>query len=140
MAKLLYNVVVVSAMQQHRSVIIIYMYPSLLSLPPIPPSHSSRSSESATLGSQCYLYMANSHQLSILHMIVHICQATFSIHPILFFPLCVHKSIKHSIYNLFYRSLYITFLCLSVLFYINISFCSTIVFSNLCRFFSFQIL
>ena len=55
------------------------------------------------------------------------------------FPLCVHKSIKHSIYNnLFYKSFYITFLCLSVLFYINISFCSTIVFSKLCRFFRFS--
>ena len=42
-----------------------YTYiPSLLSLPPLSPSHSSRSSQSTRLGSQCYT--ATSHQLSVL--------------------------------------------------------------------------
>ena len=42
-----------------------YTYiPSLLSLPPLSPSHSSRSSQSTRLGSLCHT--ATSHQLSIL--------------------------------------------------------------------------
>ena len=42
--------------------------PSLVGLPPLPPSHSSRSSQSAWLGSLCYIA---SHQPSTLHMIVY---------------------------------------------------------------------
>ena len=49
-----------------------YTYiPSLLSLPPLSPSHSSRSSQSTKLGSLCHT--ATSHQLSILHTVVCIC-------------------------------------------------------------------
>ena len=48
---------------------------SLLSISPFPPSHSSRSSDSLRLGSLCYI--ATSHQLSILHMVVYICRCYF---------------------------------------------------------------
>ena len=73
--KLLYNFVLVTAVQ-HESFIIIYIYiPSILHLPPLPPSYPSRSSQSARLGPLCYL--ATSHQLSILHMVVYICQCNF---------------------------------------------------------------
>jgi len=47
-------------------------FSSLLSLPPLNPSHPSRSSQSTRLDSLCDI--ATSHQLSILHMIVYICQ------------------------------------------------------------------
>ena len=50
-----------------------YTYmPSLLSLPPTPPSHPPRSSQSQELSSLCY--SAVSHQVSILHIIVYMCQ------------------------------------------------------------------
>ena len=45
---------------------------SLLSLPPLNPSHPSMSSQSTRLDSLCDT--ATSHQLSILHMIAYICQ------------------------------------------------------------------
>ena len=47
-------------------------YSSLFSFPPFPTSHLSRSSQSTRLGSLCCI--ATSHQLSILHKIVYICQ------------------------------------------------------------------
>ena len=49
-----------------------YTYiPSLLSFLPLPASHPSRLSQSAWLGS--FFYIATSHQLSILHMVVLCC-------------------------------------------------------------------
>ena len=48
---------------------------SILSLPPLPHPSPSRSSQSARLGSLCYI--ATSYQLFILHMIVYICQCYF---------------------------------------------------------------
>ena len=74
----------------------IYIYflslepPSLWSLSPTPLSHSSRWSQDARLGSLCYI--STSHYLSVLHMIVYICQCYFlnSSHPLL--PRCIHKS------------------------------------------------
>ena len=70
----------------------LYMYiPSFLSLSPsILPSHLSRSLQSTRLGSLCYT--SASHQLSILHMIVHMCQGYFLYSS---FPSCVHKSIVY---------------------------------------------
>ena len=71
---LLYNVVLFSAIQQCKSVIIIYIYIymhiySLPLQPPSPfPSHPSRSSQSARLGSLGYI--ADSCQISMLCMIV----------------------------------------------------------------------
>ena len=47
-----------------------YKLPSLLSLPPIPPSHRCRLSQSAGLGSLCY--GTASHLLSIVHVGVYI--------------------------------------------------------------------
>ena len=52
-----------------------YIYPhipSLLSLPPTPSSHPSKSSQITELISLCYAVA--SHQLSILHLVVYICQ------------------------------------------------------------------
>ena len=68
---MLYKIMLVSAMQQHESVINIYI-PSILSLPPITPSHPSRSSQSPRLSSLCYT--SASHWLSILHMVMYMCQ------------------------------------------------------------------
>ena len=48
---------------------------SLLSLPPLLPSHPTRSSQSSRLGSLCYI--VTSHQLSVLHRIAYICQCYF---------------------------------------------------------------
>ena len=48
---------------------------SLLSLPPLSSSHTSRSSQSARQGSLCYI--TTSHQLSLLYMIVYKCQWYF---------------------------------------------------------------
>ena len=61
--KLLYNAVLVSAIQQLKLAII-------FEPPSPPPSHPSRSSQSTKLGSLCYT--ATSHQLSVSHMVVYI--------------------------------------------------------------------
>ena len=64
--------------------------PSIQNLPPTSPFHPCRSSQSTKLSSLCDRAM--SHQLSILHMQVYICQSHSLnlFHP----PLpCVHKSI-----------------------------------------------
>ena len=69
-----------------------YTYiPFLMSLPPLPISHPSRSSQSANLGSLCYT--GTSHHLFNLHMIGYIHWCYFSISPTLSFPPCVHKSV-----------------------------------------------
>ena len=50
-------------------VIFMHTYiPSFLNLPPTPPSHPTRSSQSPELSSLCY--RATSHQLSVLHMLL----------------------------------------------------------------------
>ena len=54
-----------------------YTYiPCLLSLPPLFPAYSSRSSQSTRLDSLCYT--ATSHQLSVLHTVMYICRWCFS--------------------------------------------------------------
>ena len=54
--------------------------PFWTSLPPTPASHPSRASQSMELGSLCY--KEGSHELSILHMVVHIyASATLPIPP-----------------------------------------------------------
>ena len=63
---------------------------------PLPPSlsHPSRWSQSTELTSLCYA--AVSHQLSILHMVVYICQCySLTSSQIIFPPLCVLKSILY---------------------------------------------
>ena len=70
--KLLYNVVLVSAIQQCKSAIIICVYlSSFLSLPPLSLSHPSRSSQNTRLDSLWHI--ATAHQLSILHTALCIC-------------------------------------------------------------------
>ena len=58
----------------------VYTYiPSLLDLPPIPsPSRPSRPSPSIELSSLCYI--AASHQLSVLHMVVYILEKAMATH------------------------------------------------------------
>ena len=51
----------------------VYIYPLCLGPPSPPPSHPSRSLQSTELSSLCYT--AGSYQLSILHMVVYICQS-----------------------------------------------------------------
>ena len=58
---------------RHASATIIHIFPPLG--PPSPrPFHPSRSSQSTRLGSLCYI--AISHQLSVLHMIVYLEKTT----------------------------------------------------------------
>ena len=67
----------VSTIQQCESAISIHISPSSwASL--LPPSHSSRSSQSPQLGSRCY--SATSQQASILHMGAYLCRCSF-LHP-----------------------------------------------------------
>ena len=68
--------------------------PSLLNLPstshPIPPS---RSSGTPGLSSLCC--PANSHWLSVLHMVMCVCSCCFLICPTVSFPCCVCKSVLY---------------------------------------------
>ena len=68
---MLYNVLA-SAVQQCESAIKVYTYPLPLELLPAPPSYPSRLSQSARLGFLCYT--AASHQLSVAHVAVYVCQ------------------------------------------------------------------
>ena len=64
---------------------------SLVSLSVLPLSHLSELSHRAKLGTLCYI--ATSHLLSILHMVVYIYfNANFCIHPTLSFPHRVHTT------------------------------------------------
>ena len=87
---MLYNVVLESAVQLSESAICIHMSP------PTPiPSHPSRSSQSTKLSSLCYT--AAFRSLSILHMVVDICQS-FSLNLSLHTPppsLCVHMLVLY---------------------------------------------
>ena len=69
--KFLYNVVLAFCCTATRISHNYTYITSLLSLPPLPLFHPSRSSQSARLGSLCYI--AASHQLSVLHIAVYIC-------------------------------------------------------------------
>ena len=66
-----YNVVLISIVQQCELAICIHIYSPLLSLPPTP-SHSSRLSQSTQLSS--LWYSTTLDQLSVLHMVLYICQ------------------------------------------------------------------
>ena len=89
--------------------------PQLLRLPPLPPSHHSRSSQSIKLGSLCYV--ATSHQLSIWHMVVYTCQCYFlhssysllpPLHPqVCSLYLCLHSFLANRFINtIFLCSIY----------------------------------
>ena len=97
--KLLYNVVLVSAIQYQESVIIIhtyiykyiyiyiYIYISLLGLPPLPSKRPSWPLFPPVI-TECQARLPmlySSFLLAILHMIVYICQCSFlnSFHPLL---------------------------------------------------------
>ena len=97
--KLLYNFVLVSAIQKGESVIIVYI--SLLSWASfLPQPHPSRWSQSSRLGSLCYV--ATSHQLSILHMIVYICWCYFLyLSHYLLTPLCAQVYSLHLCFHSF---------------------------------------
>ena len=71
---MLYNIVFISATDQHESVTSIHMSP-----PPATPCHPSRSSQSTRLNSFCYT--ANSHWLSFLHRVM----SMFQCYPLHFF-------------------------------------------------------
>ena len=67
---MLYNIVLISAIHQHESAIPTLMSPPYwASLPPSRPSHPSMLSQSTGLKSPSHT--ANSHWLSILHMVVY---------------------------------------------------------------------
>ena len=74
--KLLYCFVLVSAIQQCKSVIILYIYIlSLLNLPPLTSSLPFRSSQSTRLSGLPLLF--SNIPLTVLHLIVYICQYHF---------------------------------------------------------------
>ena len=80
---MLYNSVLVSAVHQHELAISIYVYvPSLLNLPPTL-SHPSRLSQSTSLSFPHQT--ANSHWLSILHLVMYMLSyySLNSSHPLL---------------------------------------------------------
>ena len=82
---MLYSIVLGSAMHHNESVTNMYVYsslPSWTSLPSPPLPHSSRLSQSTGLSSLCYT--ANSHWLSILHMVINtcLCYSLSSFHPL----------------------------------------------------------
>ena len=86
-----YNIVLVSAIHQHGSAMDLHMFPpSWAFLPPPIPSQPSRLSLSPGLTSLSHT--ANSHWLSILHMIVYMCPwyCLHSSHPLLPIPLPPH--------------------------------------------------
>ena len=87
-AKLLYNVMLISAVQQYKSAIILH-----ITTPSWAPSYHSKSSQSIRLVSLCYIIA--SYQLYLLPMIVYIYQRCFllSFHTLLSFLHCVYKSI-----------------------------------------------
>ena len=69
--KLLYNVLLVSAIHQHESTIGIHNVPSLLNSLTHPPHPTSRLTQSTKLSSlSCHT--VNSHWLSILHMVIYL--------------------------------------------------------------------
>ena len=87
---MLYSVVLVPAVQQCKSAISMCIYsPSLLSLPLLPWSHPSRSSQSASLSSLCCT--AASHWLLILHWWCIYASVSLWVFPTLTFPCCIHK-------------------------------------------------
>ena len=69
-------------------------------LPPHLPSHPSRSSQNTELSSRCYT--AAPHQLSVLHLVVYICQWYSLDLSHISFPYCVHMLTLYciSIYTL----------------------------------------
>ena len=72
-AQLPYNVMLVSAVQTSESAICKHIsLPSWTSFPLHPPSHPSRSPKSTELSPLCFI--AGSHWLSILPMVMYICQ------------------------------------------------------------------
>ena len=90
----------VFAVQQCKSAICIHI-PSLLSPPPTHPQyHPSRSSQNTELSSRCYT--AAPHQLSVLHLVVYICQWYSPDLSHISFPYCVHMLTLYciSIYTL----------------------------------------
>ena len=67
--------------------------------PCTPQSHTSRSSQSARLGSLCYT--VTSHQLSTLHMVVYICICIYTLSMYISYQSIIYLSISISIYNTF---------------------------------------
>ena len=101
--QLLYSVVLVSVYDKVYQ-LQVYVSPlSWTSTPPNTPSYPSRSSQRTELRSLCCT--AGSHQLSISHMVVHICQLSTSYFkmrisfPLFFSACCLSSSSYHySIY------------------------------------------
>ena len=96
---MLYSVVLVSAIHQHESATGMHMTPpSGISLSLPTPSHPSGLSQSTRLSS--LRHSANSHQLSILYMVVYVfqCDSLHSCHPLLFllWPQVKNKHLSRS--------------------------------------------
>ena len=91
--KLLYNVVLVSAIWQHESAIIIHIFPSLRNFPPIPhPTPLGHHRESDWV--PCVIWQPPTNYLFYTWQCIYV-NSTFSIHPTLSFPHCVHKAIHY---------------------------------------------
>ena len=85
------NLVHMHTLRQCKSAISIHLAPPFWDY--LPPSCPSRSSQSMRLSSLCHI--TTSHSPSTVHMVMYIFQCTFSDHPTLSFPHCVHKSILY---------------------------------------------
>ena len=98
----------------------VYMYPLLLN-PPFhspPKSHPSKSLQSTELSSLCYT--AASHQLSISHTVIYICQyySLNSPHPLL--PSCIHKFVLYSFpVNRFLSTIFLDSIYIQITFLLN---------------------
>ena len=90
--KLLYNVVLASAVQHESAISTHISLPLKPSSHPSPPFHLSVSSQSISLSFLCYTEA--SHQLFYTWQCIYV-NATLSIHPLLAFCHSVHKSILY---------------------------------------------
>ena len=90
--RMLYNIVLVSAIHQHESARGIHVSPpSRTPLPSLSPPHPSRLSQSTGLGFLCHT--ANFRLPSLLHTECICFHAILSISPTLSFPYRVHNSV-----------------------------------------------
>ena len=116
---MLYRILLFSAKYQHESAIGIHMSPPWTSLPSPSPFHQSRLLQSPCLSSLSHI--ANSHWLSVLHVVIKFpCYSPHTFHPLL--PPSPHCCVRKSVLCFFTAALqinssvpsfYIPYICIS---------------------------